>query len=322
MSILEDLNRVFDLEIETLVNTKAQLGPSYEEAVHLILNCSGKVGVTGVGKSGLIAQKITATMVSTGTQAVFLHAGDGLHGDIGIIRSGDVLLGLSKSGETEELLDVLVYVRKIKVPVVTITANSKSAAARNSDVVLHTPVGIEACPLNLAPTSSTTAALVVGDALALALMKLKGFQPEHFASIHPGGQLGKRLLIDVRDVMRIGERNPVVEIDGLVPQTLLEITSKRSGAASVVDSNYQLVGLITDFDIRTVLERGNDLLDLTNRDIMNSDPTYIFSDEKAITALEIMENRDRPFMVLPVVDRATSRVIGMIHVHDLVAKGL
>ena len=322
MSILEDLNRVFDLEIETLMKTRDQLDGTYEEAVKLIFNCSGKVVVTGMGKSGLIAQKIAATMVSTGTMAIYLHPGDGLHGDVGILQPGDVLLGLSKSGETEELLDILMYARKAHFPVISITANPKSSVARNSDVVIHTPVDLEACPLNLAPTSSTTAALVVGDALALTVMKLKGFQPEQFASIHPGGQLGKRLLIDVSDVMRVGDRNPVVQINDPVRHTLLEITSKHSGAASVVDSDYKLAGLVTDYDIRVALERGDDVLNLTNLEIMNHDPTYIFSDEKAIKALEIMENRERPFLVLPVLDRSTSKVVGMVHVHDLVAKGL
>ena len=322
MSILEDLNRVFDLEIETLMKTRDQLDGTYEEAVKLIFDCSGKVVVTGMGKSGLIAQKIAATMVSTGTMAIYLHPGDGLHGDVGILQPGDVLLGLSKSGETEELLDILMYARKAHFPVISITASPKSSLARNSDVVIHTPVDLEACPLNLAPTSSTTAALVVGDALALTLMKLKGFQPEQFASIHPGGQLGKRLLIDVSDVMRVDDRNPVVQIDDPVRQTLLEITSKHSGAASVVDSDYKLAGLVTDYDIRVALERGDDVLNLTNLEIMNHDPTYIFSDEKAIKALEIMENRERPFLVLPVLDRSTSKVVGMVHVHDLVAKGL
>jgi len=322
MSILEDLNRVFDLEIETLMKTRDQLDGTYEEAVKLIFDCSGKVVVTGMGKSGLIAQKIAATMVSTGTMAIYLHPGDGLHGDVGILQPEDVLLGLSKSGETEELLDILMYARKAHFPVISITANPKSSVARNSDVVIHTPVDLEACPLNLAPTSSTTAALVVGDALALTVMKLKGFQPEQFASIHPGGQLGKRLLIDVSDVMRVGDRNPVVQINDPVRQTLLEITSKHSGAASVVDSDYKLAGLVTDYDIRVALERGDDVLNLTNLEIMNHDPTYIFSDEKAIKALEIMENRERPFLVLPVLDRSTSKVVGMVHVHDLVAKGL
>jgi arabinose-5-phosphate isomerase len=322
MSILEDLHKVFDLEIATLVKTREQLDEAYEKAVRLIFGCTGKIVVTGMGKSGLIAQKIAATMVSTGTLAISLHPGDGLHGDLGIIRPGDVLLGLSKSGETEELLDVLVHVRKANIPVIMITAKPESAAARNSDVVIYTPVDIEACPLNLAPTSSTTAALVVGDALAMALMNLRGFKSDHFASIHPSGQLGKRLLIDVSDVMRVGDRNPVVEIDDPVRKTLLEITSKHSGAASVVDSEYKLAGLITDFDIRTALERGDDVLNLTNREIMNHDPTFIFSDEKAINALEIMENRERPFLVLPVLDRSTSKVVGMVHVHDLVAKGL
>lgn len=322
MIILDEIDRVFRLEIDTLVKVRDNLDASYARATELLFECSGKVIVTGMGKSGYIAQKIAATMVSTGSPAIFLHSSEGTHGDVGIIKEGDILLAVSKSGETEELLNVLLYVKKLGVPVISITANSKSALARSSDLVLLTPVDEEACPLNLAPTSSTTAALVVGDALALTLMKMRGFKKEQFAILHPGGQLGKRLLINVADIMRTGERNPVINAKETIRRMLYEITRKQSGAISVVDDEDYLLGLVTDYDIRKVLEQGDDISTFSIPDIMNKNPTYICSDEKAITALELMEKRERPFMVIPVLDRQSNKVVGMVHVHDLVAKGL
>ena len=187
MSIQDEIERVFQLEIDALVRVRDSLDGSYARAVELLFECSGKVIVTGMGKSGLIAQKIAATLVSTGTPAIFLHTGDGMHGDVGIIEKGDMVLAISKSGETEELLNVLFYVKNIGVPLIAITAEPDSTLGKSSELVLFTPVSREACPLNLAPTSSTTAALVVGDALAMALMKMRGFRPEDFAILHPGG---------------------------------------------------------------------------------------------------------------------------------------
>ncbi len=215
MNALDEITRVFSLEIDTLAEVRDSLGPAYGEAVDLIFNCQGKVVATGMGKSGLIAQKIAATMVSTGTSAAFLHPSDGLHGDVGIVRPGDVVLAVSKSGESEELRDLLPYVRKVGVPVISITAYPESTLGQGSSVVLFTPVRKEACPLDLAPTSSTTAAMVVGDALAMTLMKMRGFTPERFAELHPGGQLGKRLLMKVADIMRSGTDNPKVNFSSV-----------------------------------------------------------------------------------------------------------
>ena len=197
-----------------------------------------------------------------------------------------------------------------------------STLAKSSDLVLFTPVGEEACPLNLAPTSSTTAALVVGDALAMTLMKMRGFTPEHFALFHPGGQLGKRLLLTVADIMRSGEENPVLSATGTVRDMLSQITSKRSGAVSVIDDDGKLLGLITDYDIRKVLEQGFDIFSLQITGIMNRNATYIYSDEKAVKAIDLMENREKPFLLLPVLDRASGRVVGIVHLHDLMTRGL
>ena len=320
--MLDEMLRVFQLEIDTLVKVRDSLDESYSRAANLLAECTGKVIVTGMGKSGLIGQKIAATMVSTGTPALFLHPGDGMHGDVGIIGGDDVVLAISKSGETEELLAILPYMKKIGVTVISITTNPASALARSSDLVLVTPVDEEACPLNLAPTSSTTAALVVGDALAMTLMKRRGFTPESFALLHPGGQLGKRLLMTVADIMRAGGDNPVVNLNDSIRQTLYEISSKRCGAVSVVDDQGNLAGLVTDYDVRAALEESADFFSLTVADVMNASPTFIRSDGRAIDVLELMENRPKPFMVLPVLDTHGDRVVGMIHVHDLIAKGL
>jgi len=321
MDILAEINRVMELEGRALARVRERVGPAYEEAVRLIYACTGKVIVTGMGKSGIIAQKIAATMVSTGTPAMFLHPAEGLHGDIGIARKDDVIIAISKSGESDELSSLLPAIRQIGARVIAITVKSDSTLAKQADIVLQTPIEEEACPLNMAPTCSTTAALVVGDALAIALMKLRNFQPEDFALLHPGGQLGKRLLLTVGDIMRSREANPIIRVTASLREMLYEITSKRAGAVSVVDEAHHLLGLVTDYDIRHVLERGGDIFSMTISDIMNKTPTFVYTDEKAIRALEIMEKREKPFLVLPVLDRQ-EKVVGMIHLHDLVARGL
>ena len=322
MSILEEMDRVFGLEIETLVKTRQRLDDSYAKATELLFHCAGKTVITGTGKSGLIAQKIAATMVSTGTPAVFLHPSDGMRGDVGIVQKDDVILAISKSGETSELLNILLFVKHLGVPVISITANDRSSLANSSDLVLVTPVTEEACPLNLAPTSSTTAALVLGDAIAMALMQLRGFEPDDFARLHPGGQLGKRLLLTIADIMRTGENNPLVNIKGSIWDMLYEITAKHSGAVSVVDDDGHLLGLVTDYDIRRVLEKGEDIYSLGISDIMNHHPSSMYSDAKAVQSLDLIQNRERPFLVLPVMDRGSETVVGMIHLHDLVTTGL
>jgi len=320
--MLDVMRQVFDLEIDTLNKARDGVNESYIEALEKLFGCTGKVVVTGMGKSGLIAQKIAGTMVSTGTAAIFLHPSDGMHGNVGIVLTGDVVLSLTKSGETQELIDLSVYFKRVNVPVICITANPDSSLGKTADVVIFTPVDKEAGPLNLAPTSSTTAALVVGDALAMALMNMRGFDSEQFAQLHPGGQLGKRLLMEIVDVMRSGKDNPAVGLDGTTREMFSELTRKRTGAVSVIDEKGQLMGLITDYDIRTALEKGFDVFSMTNGEVMNPNVTSIFSDEKAVTALELMENRDKPFLVLPVLDRTSGAVVGMVHLHDLVSRGL
>ena len=321
MDVLKELRRVIELEQQTISLLGESLGPVFEEAVQLLYSSVGKVVLTGVGKSGIIAQKIAATLVSTGTPALFLHGAEGMHGDIGIVDKDDVVIAVGKSGESEELLTILPFIRRLGARVISITANSDSAMARISDLVLVTPVPEEACPLNMAPTSSTTAALVLGDALAMTLMKMRDFQPTDFALYHPGGQLGKRLLLTVGDIMRSGEDNPIIHVSKDSRTMLYEITSKRAGAVSVIDDDQCLLGLVTDFDIRRVLEGEKDIFSMTISAVMNPKPAFVYQDEKAIHALEMMEKREKPISVLPVIDQ-NKKVIGIIHLHDLIAHGL
>ena len=321
MDILSEIKRVIELENRTVARLRETVGPAYEEAVRLLYACPGKVILTGIGKSGIIAQKIASTLASTGMPALFLHPTEGMHGDIGIARKEDIIIAIGRSGESEELIALLPSIRKIGARLISITAKADSTMARHSDIVLVTPVDEEACPLNMAPTCSTTAALVVGDALAMALMKLRNIQPEEFAQYHPGGQLGKRLLLTVRDLMRTGPRNPVVPITASVKDLFSEITDKHLGAVSIVDDAGMLVGLVTDYDIRRAVGEGRNIFSMTITQIMNPNPIAIAADNKAIRALRIMEEREKPVAVLPVIEE-NRMVCGMIHLHDLIDKGL
>ena len=309
------------LEARTLAGLERAVDGSYAAAVRLLARCRGKVIVTGVGKSGLIAQKIAATLSSTGTPAVHLDPSAAQHGGLGLVQKGDVLIAVGKSGESDELNALLPRLRAIGAKVVALTANPHSTLARAAALVLLTPVETEACPHNLAPTCSTTAALAAGDALAVALMKVRGFGREHFALNHPGGRLGRRLTLKVADVMRGGEDNPVVRSDAAAGAMLVELTRKRAGAVSVVDGRGRLVGLVTDYDIRRCLEKGLDIRKLPVARVMNRRPTTIAPSALAARAVEIMENRANPFNVLPVTD-SRGRSVGMIQIHDLRARGL
>ena len=277
--------------------------------------------VSGIGKSGLIGTKIAATLRSTGTPATFLHPGEALHGDVGTVREDDVILAIGKSGETTELNALLRVVRKIGIPVIAITSNAGSSMAALSDVVIDLQIPREACPLNLAPTASTTAALAVGDAIAVALMKLKNISAEDFARHHPGGQLGKRLLLTVEDVMRGGDQKPVIRIDASVRDMLVAITAFHVGAVCVTDANEKLLGLVTDYDIRKILETGQDIFVMKIAEIMNPSPEVVCSSDRAVDALEMMRSRNKPTAVLPVLS-PDRRILGMVHLHDLVAAGI
>jgi arabinose-5-phosphate isomerase len=319
--ILKELKSVFEIEIEALQSVMRTMSPEFGHAVQTIAECKGRVIVTGIGKSGIIANKIAATLTSTGTPAIYIHAGEALHGDIGVISRNDVLLAIGKSGETGEMTTLLPIVRKIGAKIVAITASPQSRMAKSSDIVLELTIPREACPLNLAPTSSTTASLVLGDAIAVALMKLKKVSTVDYARTHPGGQLGRRLLLQVSDVMRTGPRNPTVRIDDSVRHMLALITEGQAGAISVLGPNRVLAGLVSDYDVRKVLERGEAIFDLKIRDIMNPKPMFVFEDQMATEALDVMRSRKKPTNILPVLNR-NQKVVGMVHIMDLVSAGI
>jgi arabinose-5-phosphate isomerase len=319
--ILRDLKNVFEIEIEALQSVMRTISPEFGRAVRTIAQSRGRVIVTGIGKSGIIANKIAATLTSTGTQAIYIHAGEALHGDVGIVSSSDVLIAIGKSGESGELNTLLPIVRKIGAKIIAITANAQSRMAKSSDIILELKIPREACPLNLAPTSSTTASLVLGDAIAVALMKLKKVSTADFARTHPGGQLGRRLRLQVADVMRTGSRNPVVNINDTVRHMLGLITEGQAGAISVLGPNKALAGLVSDYDVRRVLERGEAIFDLKIRDIMNPNPLFVFEDQMATEALELMRSRKKPVNILPVLNR-NQKVVGMVLIMDLVSAGI
>lgn len=318
--IINTLNEVFEIEIDTLKTVKNNINKKeFEHIVTLIKNCKGKVVFIGIGKSGIIAKKISATLSSTGTRSVYLHPIEGMHGDFGIIEKKDCIFIISKSGKTEEICSIFPFFKSQKLPIISITADKNSEIAKKSDLSLYMKIDKEACPLNLAPTSSTTASLVIGDALAVALMRSRNFNKEAFAMYHPAGTLGKRLLFRVKDIMRKGDDNPKVHLENSFTQILQMITSKSLGASSVVDKDKRLIGLITDYDIRTNLNEK--IFNKKAKDIMNPNPTYINENMMAIDALILMEEREKPFNVLPVINDE-HECVGMIRLHDLIKAGL
>ncbi len=318
--IAENGRDVVRIEAEALLSIIDRIGEDFTRAVELIYHSKGRVIVAGIGKSGLIARKIVATMNSTGTPAIYLHPADAIHGDLGMVRSEDVVLLLSKSGVTEELKLILPIFSRIGVKVISILGNTgASSLADHSDIILDASVREEACPHNLAPTASTTAALALGDALAVALLKKRDFTAEDFALFHPGGSLGKRLLLRVNEIMTAGDEVPRVHQAVPLKDAILEITSKRLGATCVTDDDGQLVGMITDGDLRRLLERDTDIKNLLAVDVMNTRPKTILSSTLAASALELMEQHKITQLI--VTDEA--RVpIGIVHMHDLVQLGL
>jgi arabinose-5-phosphate isomerase len=305
--------RVLRLEAEGILGLVEKLDDRFTRAVELLRSSAGRVIVTGMGKSGLIGRKIAATLASTGTPSHFLHPAEGVHGDLGMVARGDVVLALSNSGETDEVLAILPPLKRLGVPIVLLTGNPGSTLARQCEVVLDVSVREEACPMNLAPTSSTTAALAMGDALAMALLELRGLRPEDYAALHPRGTLGWRALFRVADLMRVGPALPVVAETAAIKDVVVEMTEKGLGMTTVVDGEGRLVGIVTDGDLRRLLLRGVPPDGLTAADAATRNPQCIGAEELAAKALEVMEGR---ITSLIVVDE-TRRPRGVIHIHDI-----
>ncbi len=306
--------RVFRLEADAILGLIPKLDERFEEAVEVLRGCGGRVIVTGMGKSGLIGRKIAATLASTGTPAYFLHPAEGVHGDLGMVARGDVVVALSNSGETDEVLAILPLLKRLGVPIVLLTGNPGSALARQCEVVLDVGVPEEACPMNLAPTSSTTAALAAGDALALALLELRGLRPEDYAALHPRGALGWRSLFRVADLMLTGDAVPIVPDTTPLREVIVEITQKRKGMTTVVDREGRLLGVITDGDLRRLHLSGGPIESLTAAQVASREPKVIRAEDLAAKALEVMETWQITSLVI--VDQAR-RPVGLIHMHDV-----
>ena len=311
-------HRVIDQEIEAIKILKSYLDESFQEAINLILSSAGRVIVTGLGKSGAIGRKLAATLTSTGTASYFLHASEGIHGDLGIVHKNDVIICLSKSGNTEELGFLLPVFKKLNVPIISITSNPDSVLAKHSQVLLNIGVKEEACPHDLSPTSSTTAMMVLGDALAIALLERRQFSAEDFAFLHPAGSLGKRLLIHVDDIMEKGKDIPSVPIGAKMKMAVLEMASKR-GICMIVDEKKGILGVVTTGDLNRLVEQTEHFFDIPVAKIMNKNPKIIQSNALAYTAYRKME--EFRIIAMPVVDK-NETLCGVIHLHDIMQAGI
>ena len=317
----EQARRCLSIEAKAIESLLDRINGEFDQAIGMILDCRGRVVVSGIGKSGLIGRKISATLASTGTPSFFLHPSEGLHGDVGMVTESDIVLALSNSGETAEMIGLLPALKRIGAKIIAMCGRRDSVLCSNADLVLDVSVEQEACPLGLTPTASTTAALAMGDAMAMALLSARKFSAEDFAVFHPGGALGQKLLT-VADHMRKGRDNPVIPQGKSVREALFVITAKGVGATSVIAEDGTLLGLITDGDIRRGFARGNDFLDHKVEDFMTRRPRTITAGELAAAALRRMEsNQPTPITVLPVIDGAM-RSVGMLHITDLLRRGM
>ena len=319
--ILQTAKKVLKIEADAVLALIDRIGQPFAEAVGMILRCEGRVVISGMGKSGLICQKIAATMASTGTPALFLHPAEGIHGDLGMLMKGDVVIAVSNSGETEEITRILPVIKRMGLPLIAMSGNPRSALARAGDVFLDISIKEEACPLGLAPTASTTATLAMGDALAVSLLIERGFQPEDFALFHPGGALGKRLLLRIEDLMHVDEAMPLVREETLLRDALFEITSKKMGITGVVDGDGALVGVFSDGDLRRSLEKGLDGLNRPISEVMSRRPKRILRANLAAKGLQKME--EHVITSLFVFESEESTVpVGILHMHDLLKAGV
>jgi arabinose-5-phosphate isomerase len=318
-NVLKRAKEVFDIEAEAVRALKKRVGRDFQEAVDIILKSKGRVVVSGMGKTGIIAQKLSATLASTGTPSLFLHSSEAVHGDLGRVTPDDVVIIVSNSGQSEEIRQLLPILKKIGSRIIALTGNTRSLLAKYSDIVLDVSVSKEACPLGLAPTASTTATLAMADALAVCLLDMKGFKEQDFAFFHPGGNLGRRLLLKVEDIMRSGKANPIVHEDMTVSRVLLKITQARAGAAIVVDKKGKLTGIFTDGDLRRHIEVDAGLPRRRIREVMTRNPLVIRRDKLAAEAMHMLE--EKKIDEVPVVDK-NNRPVGLLDVQDLLRAGL
>lgn len=318
MSILNAAKQVIRIEQAALKDLEERIGENFEKAARLILESKGRVIVTGIGKSGAIAKKMASTFTSTGTTSYFLHPAEGLHGDLGMVHKNDVLIAISKSGETDEILHILPTLNRLGVPIIAMTGNKNSTLAENARYILDISVTEEACPHDLAPTASTTVTLVLGDALAIALLEARGFSTNDFALIHPGGSLGRKLLLRVTDIMEKGDKLPFCYPGDLMRKAVMEMAHKR-GICPVVDKEMLLIGVLTTGDLNRLIETNDQFMTIRVSDVMNSNPKYIEKDKLAVSAYQEMEKHR--IIAMPVVDK-NKRLLGIVHLHDLMQKGI
>lgn len=318
-SFVESAQKVIDIELESIAELKQTIGESFEKSCDLLLNCEGRIVVIGIGKSGHIANKIAATLASTGSPAFFMHPAEASHGDLGMLTKRDVIIAISNSGKTEEIINILPVIKRLGLPMIAITNNKNSQLAQAASTTLELNIKQEACPLNLAPTASTTATLVMGDALAIALLEARGFTKEDFAFAHPGGTLGKRLLLKVEDIMHTGDTIPKVHIDALLSEALVEMTNKRLGMTAIVNDNDAVLGIFTDGDLRRALEKDINFKSTPIKDVMTENGIQVTPDMLAAEALHLME-KHKIFPLL-VTDKQ-HRLVGAFNMHDLFKAGV
>ncbi len=320
MDFIEEARKVLKIESEAVKSLIERINKTFIDAIEIMYACKGKVVVTGMGKSGIIGKKIAATLASTGTSALFLNTAEGSHGDIGVVTRDDVVIAVSNSGENEEIIKLLPTLKRMDIRIIAMTGNSESTLARASNVVLDVSVKEEACPMGLVPTASTTAALAMGDALAVALLNKKGFSKEDFAFFHPGGTLGRRLLLTVGDLMHAGDAVPSVSTETLMKNAIIEISSKRLGITTVIDSNSKLLGVITDGDLRRGIEKwGEDFFSIKAGDVITHNPKTITKNTLAAKAVSIMEKHSITALIIVDTEGKTE---GIIHLHDILKAGV
>ncbi len=320
MNLIEIAKRVLTTEAESIDKLKERINENFLKAIEIIHNSKGRVVVTGMGKSGLIGRKIAATLASTGTPSFFMHPAEASHGDLGMVTEEDVVIAISNSGETEEVIRLIPFLKYFNVKIIAMTGNLNSTLAKQADLVLDVSVSEEACPFGFIPTASTTATLAMGDALAVALIMRNGFKREDFAFFHPGGSLGRKMLTKVRDLMHSGEALPIAYPDTVMLDAILEISSKRLGVVVIVDKNKKILGIITDGDVRRGVQKwGKDLFELKASQIMTPNPKTINEEELAPVALSMMRKYSITSLIVP---DAEFKLKGIIHIHDILKKGI